>query len=167
VRPYSFPSKSSRRPWNTTRGRKQDRAASQEAKTINCAEANAPLGIRGEAGGQEGRQQPEEGRAKVGSQRNADADVKFSAQEETFMKTATLTLAILLVCSAGFASAHSVRRHHHHGWFNSMNMVHGPGRTAARTDPNGTAGGPTTVSGTGSSKFGGQIPGARGAARQP
>jgi hypothetical protein len=82
------------------------------------------------------------------------------------MKTATLALAILLACSTGYASAHSAKRHHHHGWFGSMNMMHGPGRTAARTDPNGTAGGPTSVSGTGSSKFGGQIPGASGAARQ-
>ncbi|MET4388069.1 hypothetical protein ABIB73_003831 [Bradyrhizobium sp. F1.4.3] len=81
------------------------------------------------------------------------------------MKTATVTLAILLACSTGDASAHSAKRHHH-GWFNSMNMMHGPGRTAARTDPNGTASGPTSVSGTGSSKFGGQIPGSSGATRQ-
>lgn len=91
---------------------------------------------------------------------------KFVRLEETPMKTATLTLAILLACSTGYASAHSARRHHHHGWFHSMNMMHGPGRTAARTDPNGTASGPTSVSGTGSSKFGGQIPGPSGAARQ-
>lgn len=81
------------------------------------------------------------------------------------MRAAILTLAILLTVPAGYASAHSAR-HHHHGWFNSFNMMHGPGRTAARTDPNGTAGGPTSVSGTGPSKFGGQIPGASGAARQ-
>ncbi|WGD49682.1 hypothetical protein QA641_29145 [Bradyrhizobium sp. CB1650] len=79
------------------------------------------------------------------------------------MKTAALTLAILLACSMGYAAA---AKRHHHGWFNSMNMMHGPGRTAARTDPNGTAGGPTSVSGTGPSRFGGQIPGASGAARQ-
>ncbi|QPF93744.1 hypothetical protein [Bradyrhizobium commune] len=82
------------------------------------------------------------------------------------MKTATLTLAILLALPAGYASAHSTRHSHHHGWFSSFGMMHGPGRTAARTDPNGTAGGPTSVSGTGSSKFGGQIPGAPAAARQ-
>ncbi len=81
------------------------------------------------------------------------------------MKAAALTLAILLAAPTGYASAHSAKRHHH-GWFNSMNMMHGPGRTAARNDPNGTASGPTSVSGTGSSKFGGQIPGASGAARQ-
>ncbi|MFT4115092.1 hypothetical protein [Bradyrhizobium sp.] len=81
------------------------------------------------------------------------------------MKTTALALAIVLAVPAGYASAHSAKRHHH-GWFNSMNMMHGPGRTAARTDPNGTAGGPTSVSGTGSSKFGGQIPGSSGATRQ-
>lgn len=81
------------------------------------------------------------------------------------MKTAAWTLAILLAMPAGYASAHGTR-HHHHSWYNSLNMMHGPGRTAARTDPNGTAGGPTSVSGTGPSKFGGQIPGASGAARQ-
>ncbi len=80
------------------------------------------------------------------------------------MKTAALTLTILLAMPAGYASAHGTR--HHHGWSNSINMMHGPGRTAARTDPNGTAGGPTTVSGTGSSKYGGNNPGAPGSARQ-
>jgi hypothetical protein len=81
------------------------------------------------------------------------------------MKAAALTLAILLMVPTGYAAAHSVKRHHH-GWSNSMNMMHGRGRTAARSDPNGTASGPTSVSGTGSSKFGGQIPGAPGATRQ-
>jgi hypothetical protein len=98
---------------------------------------------------------------------NANGRVKFSPQEETVMKTAALTLTILLALPAGYASAHSARHYHHHGWFNSFNLMHGPGRTAARTDPNGTASGPTSVSGTGSSRFGGQIPGASGAARQP
>lgn len=84
------------------------------------------------------------------------------------MKIATtLTLAALLALSSGIASAHSAKRHHHHGWFNSMNLMRGPGRTAARTDPNGTAGGPTSLSGTGSSRFGGQIPGSSRATRTP
>ena len=82
------------------------------------------------------------------------------------MRAAALTLAILLTVPAGYASAHASRHAHHHGWFGAMNMMHGPGRTAARTDPKGTAGGPTSPSGTGPSKFGGQIPGASGAARQ-
>ncbi len=81
------------------------------------------------------------------------------------MKAAAITLAILLA-STSVASAHRTR-HHHHGWFNSMNMMRGPGATAARIDPNGTASGPTSVSGTGSSRFGGQNPGSSRAARQP
>ncbi|MDN5004611.1 hypothetical protein ACFQZO_27565 [Bradyrhizobium sp. GCM10027634] len=82
------------------------------------------------------------------------------------MKSAALTLVVLLAIPAGYASAHATRHARHHGWFNSMNMMHGPGRTAARIDPNGTAGGPTSVSGTGSSKYGGNNPGAPGSARQ-
>ena len=82
------------------------------------------------------------------------------------MRAAALTLAILLTVPARYVSAHASRDAHHHGWFCAMNMMHWPGRTAARTDPNGTAGGPTSPSGTGPSKFGGQIPGASGAARQ-
>lgn len=81
------------------------------------------------------------------------------------MKATALVLAILLAIPAGTASAHSAKPHHP-GWWDSMNMMRGPGRTAARTDPNGTASGPTSLSGTGSSKFGGQIPGSSGAARQ-
>ncbi|WP_035687431.1 hypothetical protein [Bradyrhizobium sp. Cp5.3] len=83
------------------------------------------------------------------------------------MKTATLILAVALALSGSYASAHGAKRHHHHGLFNSMNMMRGPGATAARTDPNGTAAGPTTLSGTGSSKFGGQVPGSARATRQP
>jgi hypothetical protein len=72
------------------------------------------------------------------------------------MKIAIVALAVALVFSGSLASARH-HRHHHHG------LSHG---SAARSDPNGTAGGPTSVSGTGSSKFGGQIPGSSGAARQ-
>jgi hypothetical protein len=72
------------------------------------------------------------------------------------MKPAMIGLAVIVVlASPTIVSARS--HHHHHGW--------GYG-SAARTSPNGTAGGPTSVSGTGPSKFGGQIPGAAGAARQ-
>jgi len=75
------------------------------------------------------------------------------------MKLTMIGLAVAVVlASPTIASARSHHhRHHHHGW------GHG---SAARTDPNGTAGGPTSVSGTGPSKFGGQIPGSPGAARQ-
>ncbi|WPM83749.1 hypothetical protein ML401_38935 [Bradyrhizobium sp. 62B] len=102
----------------------------------------------------------------AGAKRNTRGEVKFSSEEDTFMKAAALGLAILLAASS-YASAHTPKRHHHHGWSKSMNMMPGPGRSAARSDPNGTAAGPTSVSGTGSSKFGGQIPGAPGATRQP
>jgi len=73
------------------------------------------------------------------------------------MKLALIGLAAVVVLA--FPTIASARHHHrhHHGW------GHG---SAARTSPNGTAGGPTTVSGTGSSKFGGQVPGAPGATRQ-
>lgn len=81
------------------------------------------------------------------------------------MKTATLTFALALALSGGAASANSYR--HHHGWFGSMNLMRGPGRTAAKTDPNGTAGGPTSLSGTGPSTYGGNNPGAPGSSRQP
>jgi hypothetical protein len=75
------------------------------------------------------------------------------------MKLALIGLAaIVVLATPTIASArHHHHRHHHHGW------GHG---SAARNSPNGTAGGPTSVSGTGSSKFGGQVPGAPGATRQ-
>lgn len=80
------------------------------------------------------------------------------------MKLAMIGLvAAVTIASPTIASARSHHRHHHHGWMHAMNMGHG---SAARSDPNGTAGGPTSLSGTGSSKFGGQIPGSAGAARQ-
>lgn len=83
------------------------------------------------------------------------------------MKTTTLALALALVLSGGAASANSYRHHHHHGWSKSMNMMRGPGRTAAKTDPNGTASGSTSLSGTGPSTYGGNNPGAPGSSRQP
>jgi hypothetical protein len=74
------------------------------------------------------------------------------------MKSAMIGLAVIvMLASPTIASARSHHRHHHHGW------GHG---SAARSNPNGTAGGPTSVSGTGSSKFGGQVPGAPGVTRQ-
>lgn len=69
------------------------------------------------------------------------------------MKFATIILAVTLALTSSLASARSHHRHH---------RMHG---SAATSDPNGTAGGPTSVSGTGSSKFGGQVPGAPGATR--
>jgi hypothetical protein len=71
------------------------------------------------------------------------------------MKTVTIAFALSIVLSTGgvFAHSHKHRHHMHRG-------------SAAISDPNGTAGGPTSVSGTGSSKFGGQIPGSPRATRQ-
>jgi hypothetical protein len=78
------------------------------------------------------------------------------------VRLATIALASIFALTSTVALAASHKRHHY-GFLNSMNMARG---TAARTDPNGTAGGPTSVSGTGTSKFGGQIPGSPRAARQ-
>ena len=75
------------------------------------------------------------------------------------MKLIMIGLAAAVVLASPVASAHSHYRHHHHGWMHSH-------ASAARSNPNGTAGGPTSVSGTGSSKFGGQVPGAPGVTRQ-
>jgi hypothetical protein len=44
-----------------------------------------------------------------------------------------------------------------------MHMMHG---SAARNNPNGTAAGPTTLSGTGPSTYGGNNPGAKSSSRQ-
>lgn len=68
-----------------------------------------------------------------------------------------LAAAAMLASSTAASARHHHHHRHHHGW------GHG---SAARDNPNGTAGGPTSVSGTGSSKFGGQVPGAPGATRQ-
>jgi hypothetical protein len=71
--------------------------------------------------------------------------------EENIMKLLTLALAAALSLTSTFALAHSHRHHHHR---------HMGG--AATTNPNGTAGGPTSLSGTGSSSYGGSVPGATG-----
>jgi hypothetical protein len=68
------------------------------------------------------------------------------------MKLTTLALICVVAVSGPLALAHG-KQHHHH-WRHSASRCAG--------GPNGTAGGPTTVSGTGSSTFGGNIPGARG-----
>jgi hypothetical protein len=71
------------------------------------------------------------------------------------VKLATAALTCMIVLSGPFALAHGQRHHHH--WRHSAS--HCPG------GPNGTAGGPTTLSGTGPSTYGGNIPGARGCAK--
>jgi hypothetical protein len=67
------------------------------------------------------------------------------------MKTLVILLASIFALSGGLASAHGYKRYHYHYY-----MHHSSG------GPNGTAGGRTTLSGTGSSQFGGQLPGATG-----
>jgi hypothetical protein len=62
------------------------------------------------------------------------------------MRCITLALAALLAFSSTFAFAHSHHRHH---------RIHS-------SSPNGAAGGATSLSGTGSSQFGGSVPGATG-----
>jgi hypothetical protein len=66
------------------------------------------------------------------------------------MKITALILATAFALSSTFAFAHSSHRSHHR-------MHH-----ARSSGPNGTAGGPTSLSGTGSSQFGGSVPGNTG-----
>jgi hypothetical protein len=63
-----------------------------------------------------------------------------------------LTALALTLVALSLASANATHRHHHRHYYS----------TAARNNPNGTAGGPTTLSGTGSSQFGGLSPGITG-----
>jgi hypothetical protein len=62
------------------------------------------------------------------------------------MRFITLALATMLAFSSTFALAHSHHRHH---------RIHSFG-------PNGSASGGTSLSGTGSSQFGGSVPGVTG-----
>jgi hypothetical protein len=68
------------------------------------------------------------------------------------MRLTTIALAAAFALASTFAAqaAHKHRSHHrgHH--------------SAATNSPNGTAGGPTSLSGTGSSQYGGSVPGATG-----
>jgi hypothetical protein len=66
------------------------------------------------------------------------------------MKLTTIALATVFVLSSTLAFAHSHHRHHR------MHLSMGS------NNPNGTAGGATTLSGTGSSQFGGSTPGTTG-----
>jgi hypothetical protein len=75
----------------------------------------------------------------------------MATTEETAMKLTTVALAAVFALSSTFAFARAHRRHHHMSW------MHG-----GSGGPNGTAGGPTTLSGTGSSQFGGSEPGISG-----
>jgi hypothetical protein len=63
------------------------------------------------------------------------------------LKAITVAALVLAATSVPASAAH---RHHHHY------------HSAATSNPNGTAGGPTTLSGTGSSQYGGSTPGVTG-----
>ena len=69
------------------------------------------------------------------------------------MKITTIVLAIAFALSSSFALAHSAHRSMHH------HMRH---HSAGSNGPNGTAGGATSLSGTGSSQFGGSVAGSTG-----
>jgi len=67
------------------------------------------------------------------------------------MRFAAIALAILATLSLTFAPVEAAHKRHHH-----------MSRPSNSGNPNGTAGGPTTLSGTGSSQFGGSSPGTSG-----
>lgn len=68
------------------------------------------------------------------------------------MRLTTLALAAAFALSSTFAFA--AHRTHHH-----MSRMHS---AKGSSSPNGTAGGATTLSGTGSSQYGGSVPGTTG-----
>jgi hypothetical protein len=68
------------------------------------------------------------------------------------MKFTTIMLAAVFALAGTFTADAKMKRHH-------MSRTHG---SAAWNNPNGTAGGPTTLSGTGSSQYGGSSPGVTG-----
>jgi hypothetical protein len=74
------------------------------------------------------------------------------------MRVAAIAFASVLAFSGTAALAHS-HKYKHHSMHHSMNKMQG---SETGGSPNGTAGGPTTTSGTGSSKFGGSTPGTSG-----
>jgi hypothetical protein len=81
------------------------------------------------------------------------------------MKLATIALASAFALSSTFALAYT--SHHrsgvrtHHGTV-GMSSARTHSRSTNYGNPNGTAGGPTSLSGTGSSQFGGSSPGTGG-----
>jgi hypothetical protein len=78
------------------------------------------------------------------------------------MKIATMALASAFALSSTFALANTLHRsgvRTHHG---TVGMARTYRRSMNYGNPNGTAGGPTSLSGTGSSQFGGSSPGTTG-----
>ena len=66
------------------------------------------------------------------------------------MKLLAIVLTFLVAFALTLPSTNAAHKRHH--------RMH----SAGSNSPNGTAGGPTTLSGTGSSKFGGNSPGTAG-----
>ena len=77
------------------------------------------------------------------------------------MKVTTIALALTFALSGTFAFAHPIR---HESNSRSFHMYGRPAVAlhANYGNPNGTADGPTTLSGTGDSEFGGSSPGTSG-----
>jgi uncharacterized membrane protein len=73
------------------------------------------------------------------------------------MKLATMALAAAFALSSTFALANTAR--HKSNVTGGTSRVYQPSNNG---NPNGTADGPTTLSGTGSSQFGGSSPGTSG-----
>ena len=73
------------------------------------------------------------------------------------MKLATMSLAAAFALSSTFALANTV--HHKSDVTGGTNRVY---QLSSNGHPNGTAAGPTTLSGTGASQFGGSSPGTSG-----
>jgi hypothetical protein len=93
---------------------------------------------------------------------NRRCGCRVSKQKDTTMKLATIALASAFALSGTFALANTV--HHKsdvriHRDTTGMGRMYGP---VYDSSPNGTADGPTTLSGTGSSQFGGSSPGISG-----
>lgn len=70
------------------------------------------------------------------------------------MRMTAIVLASVVALSSTVAMAHSYK---HHGMRHSYNSYSRGG-----SNPNGTPGGRTSLSGTGSSQFGGSVPGTSG-----
>jgi hypothetical protein len=91
--------------------------------------------------------------------RKDDAVVLRVNEKDTIMKLATIALASAFALSGTIALAQTAHRSgiktHHRA---ATARMHG----SNSGNPNGTAGGPTTLSGTGSSQFGGSSPGTSG-----
>ena len=73
------------------------------------------------------------------------------------MKLTTIALAAAVALSSTFALAKTV--HHQSTDTGGMSRMHKPSNDG---NPNGTADGPTTLTGTGSSQYGGSSPGTSG-----